>query len=217
MPAVLYVADRRSPTFEAVRTTIDVVCAGDSITGWNNFGSVTHWPYRTYPEFLQRLCEPLGLAVANGGIAGEISGNGVGQVREYLELFPKARYFVLGYGSNDIDKWPVVEETTPRIIENLNNMVEAIRRAGRAVTLLDVLNTDESRLERDEAEALRRKLTYHNEKLRDYCLESRVPLVEVWDKLRAEHFDDPFHPNPVGAQIIAQEVFRVLSGLTTTT
>jgi len=49
------------------------VCAGDSITGWNNFGVVSEWLYRTYPEFLQRLCDPLGLTVANGGIAGEVS------------------------------------------------------------------------------------------------------------------------------------------------
>ena len=49
------------------------------------------WPYRTYPEFLQRLCDPLGLTVANGGIAGEVSGNGLGQVEDYLGLFPNAR------------------------------------------------------------------------------------------------------------------------------
>ena len=49
---VLYLADRDSPSFEAGRTLIDVVCAGDSITGWNNFGAVSDWPYRTYPEWL---------------------------------------------------------------------------------------------------------------------------------------------------------------------
>jgi hypothetical protein len=38
MLSVLYLADRDSPTFEAGRLTVDVVCAGDSITGWNNFG-----------------------------------------------------------------------------------------------------------------------------------------------------------------------------------
>ena len=57
---VLYLADRGSPPFETGRTSVDVVCAGDSITGWNNFGGVADWPYRTYPEFLQRLCEPWG-------------------------------------------------------------------------------------------------------------------------------------------------------------
>ena len=55
MPSVLYLADRNSSAFEASRNSIDVVCVGDSITGWNNFGAVTEWPYRTYPEFLQQL------------------------------------------------------------------------------------------------------------------------------------------------------------------
>ena len=67
MASVVYVADRGTPSFQTARLSADVVCAGDSITGWNNFGGVRDWPYRTYPEFLQRLCEPLGLTVANGG------------------------------------------------------------------------------------------------------------------------------------------------------
>ena len=71
------------------------------------------WPYRTYPEFLQRFCDPLGLTIANGGIAGEVSPNGVGQVRDYLDLFPNARYFVVGYGTNDLGMWPQVEWTSP--------------------------------------------------------------------------------------------------------
>src|SRR4051812_18118507 len=93
MPSVLYLAGHGSPAFEAGRTTVDVVCASDSITGWNNFGVVRDWPYRTYPESLQRLCDPLGLTVANGGIAGEVSPNGLSQVQDYLDLFPNARYF----------------------------------------------------------------------------------------------------------------------------
>jgi hypothetical protein len=81
MPPVLYLADRTSPAFESGRTAVDVVCAGDSITGWNNFGVVGEWPVRTYPQFLARLCEPLGLAVVNAGIAGEVSPNGLAEVR----------------------------------------------------------------------------------------------------------------------------------------
>ena len=62
MPSVLYVADRNMPSFGMAHLSADVVCTGDSITGWNNFGVVGGWLYRTYPEFLQRLCEPLGFA-----------------------------------------------------------------------------------------------------------------------------------------------------------
>jgi lysophospholipase L1-like esterase len=212
MPAVLYLADRGSLTFDARRITVDVVCAGDSITGWNNFRRHERdWPFCSYPEFLQVSCEPIGLTVVDCGIAGEISPNGVGQVREYLGLFPNARFFVLGYGSNDLDKWPIVEETSPRVIENLASMVEAVRGDERAAVLLDVLNADESRLSSEEAEALHRTLSFHNDRLREYCRSHRVPLVENFGRLSAGQFDDPFHPNEQGARVIAQEVFRVLN------
>ena len=104
--SVLCTVDQGSPAFEAGRTAVDVVCAGDSLTGWNNFGPADSWPYQTYPQFLQELCVPLGLKIANGGIAGEISNNGPQQVADYLALFPNARYFVFGMGTNDLGMWP---------------------------------------------------------------------------------------------------------------
>ena len=148
MPAALYVADRDTPSYQTARLSADVVCAGDSLTGWNNFGVVGDWPYRTYPEFLQRLCDPLGLTVANGGIAGEVSGNGLGQVEDYLGLFPNARWFVVGYGTNDLGMWPEVERTSPRIIGNLDGMVRAIRDGGRQPILLNVPYANESMFRR---------------------------------------------------------------------
>ena len=211
MPSVLYIADRGMPSFQAAPLSVDVVCAGDSITGWNNFGGVRDWPYRTYPEFLQGLCESLGLRIANGGIAGEVSPNGVGQVRDYLGLFPNARYFVVGYGTNDLGMWPEVERTSPQIIENLHRMVRAIRDSGRQPILLNVPYANESMFLRRIAEELRNNRDYHNDKLRDYCLKDHVPLVDIASKLRDEHFADELHPNDEGAQVIATEVFRVLS------
>jgi lysophospholipase L1-like esterase len=211
MASVLYVADRGTPSFQAARLSADVVCAGDSITGWNNFGVVRDWPYCTHPEFLQRFCEPLGLTVANGGIAGEISPNGVGQVRDYLGLFPNARYFVVGYGTNDLGMWPQVERTSPRIIENLDQMVRSIRDDGRQPILLNVPYANESMFLRSVAEDLHRMRDYHNERLNRHCLENQVPLVDIASKLRDEHFADELHPNDEGAQVIATEVLRVLS------
>ena len=85
---VVHVADLSCSSFDQDRLTVDVVCVGDSITGWNNFGPANLWPYPTYPRFLQELCEPFGLRIADGGIAGEVSDNGLGHVRRYLELSP---------------------------------------------------------------------------------------------------------------------------------
>ncbi len=91
MASVVYVAERGRPSFQTDRLSADVVCAGDSITGWNNFGVVRDWPYRTYPEVLQRLCEPLGLSIANVGIAGEISPSGLGQVQHRMRDYHNER------------------------------------------------------------------------------------------------------------------------------
>ncbi len=211
MPSVLYLANCESPAFQAGRHSVDVVCAGDSITGWNNFGVVSGWVYRTYPEFLQRLCDALGLTVANCGIAGEVSPNGLGQIRDYLDLFPTARYFVVGYGTNDLSMWSPVERTSPMIIENLDGMVRAIRDGGRQPILLNVPYANESMFPRRIAEELHANCDYHNERLRACCMENEVPLVDIASKLRDEHFGDELHPNDEGAKVIAQEVFRVLS------
>ena len=90
-------------------------------------------------------------------------------------------------------------------------MVEAIGHGGRTAILLGLLDVNGSMLPREEAEDLHRMLAHHNDRLGRHCRERHVPLVEVWGKLRDEHFADPFHPNDEGARIIAEEVFRVLA------
>jgi lysophospholipase L1-like esterase len=213
MTSILYVADEGISSFQTARHSVDVVCAGDSITGWNNFGVAGEWPYRTYPEFLQRLCKPQGLTIANGGIAGEVSSSGPRQVGDYLRLFPNARYFVVGYGTNDLGMWPDVERTSPRIIANLDRMVGAIKASGRQPILFNVPYANELMFPRSIALDLHRMRDYHNERLAAYCLERQIPLVDIASKLTDEHFGDELHPNDEGAQVIAQEVHRVLSEL----
>ena len=135
---VVYVVERDTDAFERARTSVDIVCAGDSLTGWNNFGPAEQWPYRTYPDFLQELCLSLGLRIANGGIAGEISDNGPQQIRDYLDLFPNARFFVFGMGTNDLGTWPDTESTSRRIIGNLNRMTQLVRDGGKEAILYNV-------------------------------------------------------------------------------
>ncbi len=57
----------------------------------------------------------------------------------------------------------------------------------------------------------------YNERLAAHCVEIHVPLVDIAAKLRDEHFADELHPNDGGAQVIAQEVFRVLSEVCSST
>ena len=210
-PAILYTVDQGSPAFEDARAAVDVVCAGDSLTGWNNFGPADSWPYRTYPDFLQDLCVPLGLAIANGGIAGEISDNGPQQVRDYLALFPNARYFVFGMGTNDLGTWPDTEATSKKIISNLGKMVQAVKDQGKKAVLFNVPNVNEAMFPPYLVRELREKRDYHNARLQEFCGEQGIPLANIYSRLKDEHFADELHPNAEGARMIAEEVFKVLN------
>ena len=213
MDAVLYVVDQGSPAFEAARAAVDVVCAGDSLTGWNNFGPARSWPYPTYPNFLQDFCVPLGLRVANGGIAGEISDNGPQQVRDYLALFPNARYFAIGMGTNDLGTWPDTAATSKRIIANLGKMVQAVHDQGKKAVLFNVPNGNEAMFLPYVVRELREKRDYHNARLKAFCGEQGIPLADIFSRLHDEHFADELHPDDDGAKIIAEEVFKVLSAV----
>ena len=208
---ILYTADQGSPTFKAARATVDVVCAGDSLTGWNNFGPADSWPYRTYPDFLQELCEPLGLRIANGGIAGELSDKGPKQVKDYLALFPNARYCVMGIGTNDLATWADTEATSRRIIDNLGKMVQTVQDRGKRAILFNIPNANIAMFPPRVARALLDEREYHNAKLKEFCAERGIPLTDVYSRLRDEHFGDELHPNAEGAKIIAEAVFEALS------
>jgi lysophospholipase L1-like esterase len=213
MSAVLYTVDQATLAFEVGRFDIDVVCAGDSLTGWNNCGFANFWPYRTYPEFLQELCELFGWRIANGGISGEISDNGPEQVEDYLRLFPNASHFVIGFGTNDIGMWPDTEATSQRIIENLERMVQAVREGGKQSILFNVPHSNDSKLTPHVAQEQRAKRDYHNPHLKDFCTQNRIPLADICARLKNEHLGDALHPNEVGARIIAEVIFDVLCEL----
>jgi len=207
---VLRVVDADKSSFEEARFAVDVVCAGDSITGWNNFGSVWNWPYPTYPEFLQNLCRPLELHVVDGGIAGELSEYGVAHVNRYLGMFPNSRHFVIGFGTNDLGTYPDLERTSREIIHNLDRMVIAVREAEKQAVLFNIPPVKESWFPSTILEEARTKRGYHNGRLREYCQQANVPLVDIHSRMSDEHFGDELHPNRAGAEIIAGAVFETL-------
>jgi lysophospholipase L1-like esterase len=205
---MLYVVERGTSAFEAARTAVDIVCAGDSLTGWNNYGSVQYWPYPTYPLFLQESCAPL--RVANGGIAGEISDNGPQQIRDYLDLFPNARFFILGMGTNDLGTWPDTESASRRIIDNLDRMAQMVLERGKQPILFNVPHVNERAFSPRMAMEIHDKRDYHNPRLKAFCDEHGIPLADICGLLRDEHFGDELHPNGRGAKIIAEAVIQVL-------
>ncbi len=212
MDRPLYLADQDTPAFDAEREQVDVVCVGDSLTGWNNYGPATGWPFPTYPDFLAELCAAHGLRAANGGIAGEVSDNGPAQMQLCLRLFPRARWFIFGMGTNDLIAWPNAEATSQRILDNLARMVEATVGQGRQPALFNVPPVKESLLLPRRAAKIRGVREAHNQRLQSFCTAHGLPLVDICVLLRDEHFDDTLHPNATGARLIAEAIYCVLTG-----
>jgi lysophospholipase L1-like esterase len=208
---VVYIADEQFGRLGEERLAVDVVCAGDSITGWNNYGPAELWPFPTYTRFLQRSCTPLDLRIADGGIAGEVSNNGPALVRRYRDLFPNSRYFIIGYGTNDLASRQPVEELSQRIISNMDSMVKAVCEHGKQPILFNVPYVRESSFSFEDAAKTHHMRDYHNVKLQEYCDGEGIPLVDICWHLRDEHFGDEIHPNALGARIIAERVFDALS------
>ncbi len=215
-PKILYIANQGLPAFEAARAAVDIVCAGDSLTGRNDFGPVRYWPCRTYPDFLQILCKPFRLRIANGGITRAISDNGQQMVQDYLALFPNARCFVIGMGLSDNGTWPDMEATSKRNIGNLGAMAQAVHDQGKKAVLLNVPDINEDTWPSPLASLARRlnaKRDYHNARLKEFCDEQGIPLADICSRLKDEYVGDKLHPNLEDAKIIAEEVFKVLAPL----
>jgi len=195
----LYLADIDRESFKEGSREVDIVCAGDSITGWNNVGDIANWPFPTYPQFLQELVNPIDLGVANGGRAGAISGMGIESVKEYLKLFPNSKYFIIGFGSNDLALPWDLEKKSRDIIGNIDEMVESVLRSEKKPILINVPYVNDP-IESHE------DMDYHNQRLNEYCERMKIPLSDICSLLKPEHFGDPLHPNERGARLIARTV-----------
>jgi len=126
-------------------------------------------------------------------------------------LFPNSRYFIVGFGTNDLGTWPDLESTSRRIIENLDKMVQAVRDQEKVPMLFNVPYANESMFAPHIARDTHEKRDYHNERLGEYCQQNAVPMADICAHLRDEHFGDELHPNEGGAKIIAEETFAMLS------
>jgi gamma-glutamylcyclotransferase (GGCT)/AIG2-like uncharacterized protein YtfP/lysophospholipase L1-like esterase len=207
----LYVAHAGTEEFAADCHAVAIVCAGDSLTGWNNFGPRRLWPLATYPEFLQVLGAPRGWRVADGGIAGEVSSRGPAHVRRYLDLFPNADYFLIGFGTNDLAEWQDSRETSTRIIAHLESMVTLVREQGLRPVLFNVPHVKRSAFTTQVYRECHAAREHHNAKLAHFCQASAIPLADICSRLTDAHLADELHPNESGARIIAEQLFCVLA------
>jgi len=216
--------------FDKLKKGVDIVCAGDSLTGWNNH--LTHptiWPFPTYPKFLQDILNEndADLHVVNAGIAGATSNAGFFAVMSCLEKFENAQFYLIGFGANDLGQGvltefdksigltkadiynPPLEEITEKAIENLDSMVDGVLTEGKKPILINVPNVNEEICPPERIQELRAKRDHYNKQVADYFA-GRVPIVDIRSKLKDKHFDDSVHTNEKGAKIIAEAVFSEL-------
>ncbi|MEI6058754.1 MAG: SGNH/GDSL hydrolase family protein [archaeon] len=196
------------------RNKVNVVCVGDSITGYNNWDDKSSWISQTYPEFLPEQLERRGkdLVVANCGMAGELSDDGLRRVERFLAMFPKSRYFVIGYGTNDLANHIDVGVVSESIVTNIDSVVEGVFRAGKKSVLLNVPYVNEICFPVGVAAYYHERRDFYNSKLAAYASKRKISLVDICSKLQNGHyFIDELHPNISGAKVIAGEVADVLA------
>ena len=152
------------------------------------------------------------MRIANGGIAGEISDNGPQQVQDYLALFPNARYFVIGMGTNDLGTWPDTEATSKRIIGNLGKMVQAVQDRGQAGHPFQRAQRQRGHVPaRPSPRNYARSGITTTRRLKEFCERARHPVGRHLLAADDEHFADELHPNAEGAKIIAKAVYMKLT------
>jgi len=190
---------------------VDYICLGDSITGWNNFGNISTWPFPTYPSY---LAEKLSLrdnpSVLNAGIAGDLSINAEKMVRYCLGHFPEAKVYVIGYGTNDLAEEEDIQVVSGKIIGSLEKAIDLLIRAEKKVVLFNVpyLNFPFPSIGKAKKHDLRRK-DYHNQKLVER-FSSKLTMVDICSHLKPQHFGDTLHPNAEGAELIASLIYTAL-------
>jgi lysophospholipase L1-like esterase len=185
-----------------------IICVGDSLTGWNIqdylFGDEV---FPVYPNYLQNLMPEKD--VINKGFAGAVSEEGINRIEEYLPLFPKAKFYIIGFGTNDLASGNLIE-TNKSIINNLNKMVDMVLNNGKNLLLLNVPYVNSSYFSADIASELNRKRDYHNKKLEEAFSSRDLNIIDICSKLDDSHFADNLHTNENGAKIIAKEIYNIL-------
>ncbi len=216
--------------FDILTKKANIVCIGDSLTGWNNHPThPTIWPFPTYPEFLQEMLNSnnADLCVANAGIAGATSSIGFFTLMNCLEMFTNAKEYIIGFGANDLGGGILtefdrrigltesdvykqsVEEITEKAIKNLGLMVDSVLNERKKPILINVPNVNEAVFPKEQVPELRAKRDYYNEKVAKYFA-GKTPIIDIRSKLKEGHFGDSVHTNKDGAKIIAEAVYEII-------
>ena len=200
--------------------TDEIICLGDSITGWNNRYGLERVRLNSqfYPAFLEKILNGEGIKnpVINAGFDGAKSEEFPTLFDEYNAMYPKSRYFVIEFGANDFYQDGFTDETGACILKYFSSVIKGVKDAGKIPIVLNnygmaskspiALNSCRMAFKQKEIE----QITKHNDNLAAKCQEQSVHCVDLYSKISSEHLLDGVHPNEQGSRIIAQEAAKVI-------
>ncbi len=199
---------------DAVDGQIKVACVGDSITYGH---AVNFWHKNNYPNVLQNL---LGeeYNVQNFGVSGATAQNTgdkpYSETKSYVPSIEyKADILVFMLGSNDSKpyNWTDAESFKKQYIELLNSYLTEKSPKVYLCTVSEVFYTDENQTSGSSTYDIQRdKVNEINNVIREVAEENGYSLIDIYSitKEHPEWYKDNIHPEAVGANAIAQEIYN---------
>jgi len=172
------------------------VAFGDSLTAGLGLSS-----QETYPALLRERLKQDGYdyEVVNSGVSGDTSAGGVRRIDWALD--GDVRFLILELGANDFLRGQPVAETK----KNLGEIIDRARSKNAGVLLAGMLAPTNTG--REYEQQIRNMFT-------DLAREKGVTLIPFFleDVAGVESLNqqDGIHPNPAGAKIVAETVYKYL-------
>jgi lysophospholipase L1-like esterase len=164
---------------------------GDSITAFA-FGRPPS-PEASFAERIHARHPGHFPAVYNGGIGGEKSDEGVAHVEEWLARNPDARFWAIGYGTNDAAG---DARDTSRFKRNMQTIIEKVRAAGRVPIVATIPFASDGQ---------HAHVTRFNEAIEELQHENglpRGPDLYAWFFAHPDQLRDGLHPDDKGIEAI---------------
>jgi lysophospholipase L1-like esterase len=188
------------------RNKIEIVCIGDSLTGWNNIAN-TPWPSEVYPTYLEKI---LKTEIANFGIAGSKSDRALELISDAQRYLTNIKTYIASFGTNDLGEDIPVEYKTKNILDNLTNAISEIKIKNKKIILLNVPNIKTSFYTKKDAEEMQLRRKYYNEKLSEFCKKQKIQAIDLYSLMQDNYLKDGLHTNRKGAMFIAEKIAEKL-------
>ena len=186
-----------------------LVCLGDSLTAGH--GAVTPGVVdksKSYPAYLQ---DKVNIPVINAGVSGDTTAQGLARVdTEVLSKNPKI--IVINLGANDLGRGIPVAT----VKSNLEAIINKVNDGNRKIYLAKFYTEDVARALANtygflDYAVLAEMISQYDNLFNTLASENDVTLIEdIWSGVWGVHMSDAVHPDAIGYEIMANNIFNVL-------